>query len=646
MDHDLRRAYEQSQVRSVIDSYHGRLDAFAEGVQNAIDAVEKRWSDWSLPEQDEDEFGDNRPRIRIILNFDENALEIIDNGTGIEPDKLEDLLEPFVTDKRALSMRGHKGVGTTFLAYGHPYFEIHTKTDSMSEAVGYAISGGRAWATGDASTGAPDYILTEKTHPSLTHYRSGTFIKVGLNDKTSLRSLQRVRHNSALMWAQVLRSTTAVGNVRIDPMDRAASPAWMQHIEISLEHPLGKESITFSFPFPSSATSGIDAKEMRWLQRNPSARREYDLIYIERNHVALRELLRDELAELENSDEDDAAAIVEAFNDYEVSVYASLAYKNTFYDEQFKQLIGKPNAERLTLTPGVGGGVMVASVGMPMGALQSHLSPTMQPQERRRYFLLVHFNEKYSPDIGRKTIPQAVEPLVDWLERELLKLLRTQAKRLSRDREAGSRPGGASLITASQELNELIKRISDLETFDDEMTFGDLVLQRSPHWEPEVMAVFTSLLTLGVLPGYKIRAMPGASSRYDALIDYRLTAGDQDGLPDQFRVTDHALTHSGLNLTGLWLEFKQDINAFIEDLDKEDGEPSKKYFNHVSVLVTWSVRPISSDRYGIEAVDSTNKKERTFVASTHFLQADGNDHKVEVICLQQVISTLFGDGES
>ncbi|MEU5861657.1 ATP-binding protein [Nonomuraea sp. NPDC047529] len=638
-DENLRLAYEQSQVRSVIDSYHGRLDAFAEGVQNAIDAIEARWTGKEIEQTDE--VVDAIPRLRVILNFDQNAIEIIDNGIGIDPARLEDLLEPFVTDKRLSNdpTRGHKGVGTTFLSYGHPLFEIHTKTEDMAEAVGYRLVGGREWATAAMLAPPPDYTRVDSTHPSLENYKSGTFIKVGLNDQTSLKSISKVLHNSGQMWAEVLRSTTALGNVALGERIKDL-PAWMRSIKISVEHPDGPYSPDFHFPLPHSLDFE-NSKELQWLQNNPSHKREHTIVYVERSHQALRALLSGELEELENSEDEDAKAVLDAFNGYQVSVYASLAYKNTYYEEQFRNLIGKPSAERFSLAPGVGGGVMIASVGMPMASLQPHLSETMQPQERRRYFLLIHFNDKYSPDIGRKTIPQAVEPLVAWLEGQLLRLLRTQSHRLLRDRQSSTRPSGFNFATATEELNKLTSRIQELESLDDETSFGDLIFQRTPQWEEEVVAIFISLLAQNYLPGYKLRALSGNSGRYDCFFDYHLSIGDQDLVPETLQVNPHQFSGDSITLSSRWMEFKRDINSFVEDLEEEAGSPSKKYFSHVSVLITWSTLSITSERYTLEPITKANSKDRTFVGATHFLISENNEHRVEVISLHKVVATIF-----
>lgn len=637
-DEDLRSAYEQSTVRSVIDSYHGRVDAFAEAIQNAVDAVEKRWRDWSGP-LDESIDADSVPRIRIVLDSDENAIHVIDNGVGIDPVSLPALLTPYVSDKRGTATRGHKGVGTTFLAYGHPTFEIHTKIAGMGEAIGYKVQDGRKWAVGDTVTGAPDYTQVGKTHPSLGHYESGTYVRVTLDSTTNLRSVNGVLHNTKEMWAAILRSNTAIGNVQLQiPLDRR--PEWAKALVVTVEHRDGQESPTFDFPLPHS--SAERARELQWLQNNPSGNREYELIYIERDHKSLEQLLGTVLDDLRNNDDEDSRTLCELFDRYEVAAYASLAYKNTFYEELFRKQIRNPSAQRLSLAPGVGSGILVASVGMPMGSLQAHLSETMLPQERRRYFLLLHFNYRYSPDIGRKTIPQELEPLVKWLEGELLRLLRTQGARLLRDRESSTRPSGVGLINAGEEIRVLTRKVEELEGMHQPTPMQHRVLQRTPEWENEVVLVFTEMLARDELPGYRLRAVPGGSARYDALFDYELAPGDQNAVPKGLQVSDYTLG-SGLKFSGLWLEFKQDINGFVENLEAEDGSSSKKYFTHVNVLVTWSVSALSTENYSVEEIDANNKNERHFVGSTHLLLSEGNDHRVEVMELRRVMAEFVSE---
>lgn len=586
---------------------------------------------------------DSVPRLRIILDFDTDSIAVLDNGTGIEPANLPDLLEPYVSDKRLSDepTRGHKGVGTTFLAYGHPYFEVHTRIAAMDEPVAYRVEGGPTWATSDKVSAPPNYFRVEQTHPSLNQYVSGTLVKVGLDNSTIIRSLSSILHNTPLMWAQVLRSTTAIGHIEFG-MGGRTTPGWKDHLVVTVEHRDGTERPSFEFPFPHLPLDGSSARELQWLQNHPSSRREYELLYVKRDHGGLVSLLGNELVELTNAESEEDRRIAEMLKKYEVEAYASLAYKNTFYEEQFRSQIKNPNAKRLSLYPTVGGGILVASVSMPMGALQPHVSQTMQPQERRRYFLLLHFNEKYSPDIGRKTIPQSLEPLVDWLEGQLLRLLKTQAHRLLRDRETATRKKGMGLTRSSEELNELIRSVETLESMDHGLNFQKLILARSPEWESEVIALFLDLVGHGALPGYRPRAIPGGASRYDMLFDYVLTPAGQESVSHALRVDGEQLSSEGISLSDRWLEFKKDVNSFVDDLEAQDGAPAKKYFMHVSVLVCWSVSGLSSDHYAVEPYSSANWRERLFLGATHLLSSDNNEHRVEIIELRTVLDELYG----
>ena len=635
----MRLALEMSQVRTVIDSYHGRLDAVAEALQNAVDAVEQRWADWEFDENTDLDEPDELPRIRVYIDYDANSIGVLDNGIGIDPITLPDVLEPFVSPKRLSqnATRGHKGVGTTFLAYGHPRFEVHTRVQG-SEPVAYAIEWGRKWAMSRSVSEPPEYKRIEVT-PSLEHLTSGTYVKVFFDAATTLRSVSKLLHNSPEMWREVLRSGTALGQVTLSTA-QTDRPEWAKHIRATIHHPDSTVPSPFYFPFPHVDMQDGTHRELQWLQNHPGSHREYELIYVERSHPQLMALLKDELDELENSEDEYDREIASLLEEYEISVYASLSYKNTFYEEQFRDRIGRPNAQRFSLPYGVGGGIMVASVGMPMGALQSHLMETMQPQERRRYFILIHFNDEYSPDAGRKTIPQHVEPVVGFLEERLLKLLRTQNNRLLRDRESGARKKSKGIQGANQELKELISAIDRLEGQDQELDMRDLVLDRAPRWEEEMVALFVNLIIADHLPSYAIRALPGTYGRYDFLFDYQVVPAEAAMNNERLGISRQRLGEEGISLTELWGEFKFDINDLVADLEAEEGDPSKKYFNQISLLVVWAASAVTSDTYSVAPFSQRNWTERTFFGATHMIQAPNNDHCIEVIELRSALARL------
>jgi hypothetical protein len=640
-DDDLRQAYEMSRVRTVIDSYHGRIDALAEAIQNSVDALEERWAAMPIVDLGDIDDGtrDAVPRLRIDLDFDANAAGVLDNGIGIPPERLPTVLEPFVSPKR-LSLqatRGHKGVGTTFLAYGHPRFEIHTKITG-GESVAYEIVGGRAWATSAKVSQAPKYQQIEPS-PALQHYACGTYVRMFFDRTTTLRDISRLQHNTAEMWREILRTNTALGQVVLNTAP-TQTQHWTRHLQVAINHPDGAATAELSFPFPHWGVEDGRARELQWLQNYPGAAREFELIYVERNHDQLLALLASDIDELEGDEDPEKRDIAVTMREYEVQVYASLAYKNTFYEEQFRRRVGRPDARNFSLASGIGGGVTVSSVGMPMGGLQSHLMETMQPQERRRYFLLLHFNDKYSPDAGRKTIPQHIEPVVEFLEDRLLKLLRTQSQRLLRDREGGVRPTGAGVLAAQEEIRQLEARVVAAEAQTNSECLSRCVIRRTPLWEEEVVAIFVQLVSQSLLIGYSLRGIPGTSGRYDMLFDYEMPveAGSEDFA---YGLNEYRLQPNGISLTGRWAEFKIDVNSLVADLESEDADPGKKYFSHLDLAIVWRVSPITSDRYALEELGPAAMGDRTFFGSTHVLKSPGSDRSIEVIELSQFVDVAL-----
>jgi hypothetical protein len=155
--------YARNRVKNIVESYHGRFDLLAEAVQNAVDAIEARWNDWNGTDPpDATTSPDERPTLLVRIHTDTNLIEIIDNGIGIAAHAVVDSLIPNVSPKAASDRitRGHKGVGTTFLAYRHNDFRIHTKhyaTGQPSE-VAYELKDGIEWVQSDAMTPAPRFV--------------------------------------------------------------------------------------------------------------------------------------------------------------------------------------------------------------------------------------------------------------------------------------------------------------------------------------------------------------------------------------------------------------------------------------------------------------------------------------------------------
>ncbi len=104
-------------IRGIDDSYNNFWDILAELVQNAVDAI--RRSTASSP-----------GKIELHIDCQQHAISIRDNGCGIAPEKLIELLRPFSTDKSDDENQiGEKGVGLKFAYFQSSFFSIHTGTE-------------------------------------------------------------------------------------------------------------------------------------------------------------------------------------------------------------------------------------------------------------------------------------------------------------------------------------------------------------------------------------------------------------------------------------------------------------------------------------------------------------------------------------
>ena len=115
---DLEDTY-RLQIENVLDSYTGFYDVFSELIQNALDALERRW---------QEERNDYEPHLWIMIDLQTNSISVTDNGCGMSYSEFRSFLRPNCTFKRGWNARGSKGVGISYLAYGFNWLEVATKS--------------------------------------------------------------------------------------------------------------------------------------------------------------------------------------------------------------------------------------------------------------------------------------------------------------------------------------------------------------------------------------------------------------------------------------------------------------------------------------------------------------------------------------
>lgn len=176
------------EIRGILDSYNHDWDLLAELCQNAMDSVIR-----AEP---------TRGHIYLSVHAPSRTIQISDNGTGIHPDKLEKLLGPFATDKRASNNQvGQKGVGLTFVIFMSDVFEISSRhQDGDCQA---CVKNASSWLSHEDDSQLPLSIEDCKTNAGAT----GVDIKIVVNDPDHPIFLL-----SADQLMFVLRTRTALGN--------------------------------------------------------------------------------------------------------------------------------------------------------------------------------------------------------------------------------------------------------------------------------------------------------------------------------------------------------------------------------------------------------------------------------------------------
>jgi len=191
-------------IQSILRSYTGYYDVFSELTQNAIDALERR----SL---NGDKFS---PELWITIDIPNSTITVIDNGVGMSEEEFKLCLAPSISFKTDGKLRGQKGVGATFLAYGFTFIKLQSKRQGI--ALGAILRQGRAWAEDNADTiPRPTLEEIEFSVPELSAEASGTAVQVVVGKTPSERpkDLTWMGAQSASQWLDILRLKTPIGGV-------------------------------------------------------------------------------------------------------------------------------------------------------------------------------------------------------------------------------------------------------------------------------------------------------------------------------------------------------------------------------------------------------------------------------------------------
>jgi hypothetical protein len=612
--------YRRRTIQGILESYHSSYDVLAEGIQNAVDAVEDAKLT-GLP---------GPYSVQVTINLTQNWIGILDSGIGMSADELTSVFAPNVSYKHQTALkgkrdrknmyRGYKGVGLTFLAYGTDEVIIHSKT-AKGEFTKAQMQYGRTWA--EAKRQDPAVMVEDSGNSPLDSVTRGTYLRVQFSTTTRPRSIAKVASN-LIVWETILRTKTAIGQVLLGRDPLAPIKVKLVLIENGRESTTDVEPL-FLYPHDVKRSPAFRFLDLpKYYQTHaeqtapPPEKLRQDGIYL----VWDTERITKELTA------DQQASFADELKAYSPYLYAFVPYQGSVWGEL--NHIGTGVRNRNYLYPG-----LMIAVNRQRLADIFEIGASRFETFSRNVFVVVHFDDA-KPDQGRKT-----------LEVEALELAQKAADRvvqyLAKQREL-LRPPGESPTPEQRQVEKdhadwifnvkIHARTAPLHT-------PPATYISTPLTEQDVVGLFHQLSALGVFPGVKIYAT-SQSKTYDCLVEYDCPASEPGlayrGADDNpLGVSPYTLGEQKKFTTKqLTLEFKNNLDGLIEDVDGN----SPKTFGNIDLCVCWSKVNASFKGYEIEPITEANLDERQYPGVTHLLRRDGDVHMVKVVMLETVISMI------
>lgn len=624
-------AAQKREIANILKSYTGYYDLFAELLQNALDAVERRAAD---------ESGSYSPKLWITIDLQASSVSVTDNGVGMNLAQFKQFLKPNLSFK-AGSSRGSKGVGATYLAYGFNHLEVATRQSSESVYSGVLLAG-RDWL--DDSVGVVNRPKVEKsaiTHEPFLTVDKGTSMTLRLvGQNIRPKDLQYFGATTAEQWMCIFRVHTPIGGIYL-----SGDVAPKISVQLTVVDQNGtKTTAQIERPhylYPHEVLG--KTADLREYLKDQEARAEkgYDLSKIPAKFSALNGLWGEwtGLDIIENK-----SPIKSSLNSSEQELVKELALKMYVFMGFSTDLWDYYNDEVLKLRKGarlLRGGLQQATKHMPQG------NPITIPLTNNIGFqnithVVAHF-QNAEPDLGRKGF-QPEHTLV--------------AEKLSVSAVTAFRKFFSDLLRRNTGAPELLQEMKLSQWIDNQRTHEkdfpllikgkglfmpteELPITSAPIVEQDVVALFNQMLSSGLIRGIQLLSS-SQFNQYDGLYRIRL----QPPFEKYIRSEDNPLgapkeifagVSETIESTVQVLEYKYTLDALIEEFSNDT-----KNWKDVKLAVVWQMGDKWKGWFDVVSyLDDENAHHRQFHGFTHGLTHSlTGGAAFQVICLEDLISYL------
>ncbi len=626
---DLLKTAKKREITNILKCYTGYFDIFSEMLQNSLDAIERVWRK------------DNsyKPIINIEINMNENSITVSDNGSGMEKDQFEFCVAPNISFKNSENLRGNKGVGATFLAYGFNNIKIHTKTKNFETRI--ILTGGRRWVECiNEDIERPKFrFLDHPINSFLDGKTHGTIFKVTLQpgEKPKLTYLLA---NNAEQWIDILRIRTPLGGIYLSNIDENSFKPKIILSVIDVENnytETTKDGAEYYYchEIPNlkvECVSDID-KAIESISGCPEERyfkladrfKKLNAIYDVWDWKAI--LNEEYPLKLDTGLSLEQRELVEK---HKISVYGFFCNSTRIFDRFNDDILKVRKSYRI-----LKGGLQLATDGMTQGELIT-IPLTRAVWYQNQTHVIVHF-EQGEPDLGRKTFQQDKTDLALKLAINVVNLLKKyRHQHLKPDETSEPLIPDLERHNWIRENEEYLKSNPILKSKET----STICILAKPQKEQDVVALFNQMLGAGIIKGLEIYATD-ENNRYDSL--FRLAYNDEtifysDEAP--LGVSQDIIVDLPYISEPKILEYKYDFDALVREC--LSGE---KFHQHINLVVAWNASLHHQGKVELKSllIERRGCDLRKIFGSTHLAYLSGHyDSPIyEVIILEDLLNYLI-----
>lgn len=619
-------------IRNILKSYTGYYDPFAELLQNALDAVEKR------AHVEDESF---LPQIWITVDIENKQVSVTDNGCGMRFSEFQRFLKPNYSLKSGGKARGMKGVGATYLAYGFNDLLVSTRIDG--ETWSGSIEGGREWVDDTSDViNVPFFERSDRpVHEPFDNVDQGTSVTVRLvGQGIRPKDLTWAGAADAAQWLALLQVNSPLGAVYIEP-DRPyfAIKVVLEVVDVNGKVTSAKlENPEYLYPHLHFDPVVNLREVIEWMQREtekgaiPKLPKRFTNLSAFWTTLDIEDIVNNQtLFPVKLTDEQLALA-----KELNVSIYYFMCYSKELWG-QVKTNLGLSKRAQL-----LQGGLQIATRNMPQGPL------LLIPLNRMLGFqtvthIIIHIDAE--PDLGRKGFQPEHVSLARTLAQRLVEqygkryrwdLLRKQVGTISMVKELQ-----LESWIEEQRIHEESHPLSIIKP----QVFSPLTYlptRSEPQVEQDVVALFNQMLAAGVVRGIHMLSS-SQYEQYDGLYrrildtPYAFYVYDPDSNP--LGVIRDALgsPEKPLKSKIRVLEYKYTLDALIEELSQQDKDAKA-----LDLVVAWERGLKWNEVYSMTSyLTSENIRHREFHGYTHrFSDMMSGNPVFNAIILKDLVSYL------